>query len=59
MVTGSRIQTWDLSVCLYLNLQHGDLDHSATWLYDSVINMIKRYFLNKASERPNFDRQDI
>ena len=29
------IRTWDLSVCLYLNLKHGDLDHSATtagWL---------------------------
>ena len=24
------IWTWDLSVCLYLNLKHGDLDHSAT-----------------------------
>ena len=23
------IQTWDLSVCLYLNLKHGDLDHPA------------------------------
>ena len=26
----SRIQTWDLSACLYLNLEHGNLDHLAT-----------------------------
>ena len=24
------IRTWDLSPCLYLNLKHGNLDHSAT-----------------------------
>ena len=26
----SGIQTWDLSICLYLNLKHGDLYRSAT-----------------------------
>ena len=26
----SGIQTWDVSVCPYLNFKHGDLDHSAT-----------------------------
>ena len=26
----SGIQTLDLTVCLYLNLKHGELDHSAT-----------------------------
>ena len=26
----SGIQTWDLSVCLYFNLKHGNLDRSAT-----------------------------
>ena len=24
------IQTWDLTVCLWLNLKHGELDHTAT-----------------------------
>ena len=28
IVVPSRIQTWNLTVCLYLNLKHGDLDHS-------------------------------
>ena len=28
--TLSRIQTPDLSICLYLNLKHGDLDRSTT-----------------------------
>ena len=23
-------QTWDLSICLYLNLKHGNLDHLAS-----------------------------
>ena len=26
----SGIQTWDLTICLCLNLKHGELDHSAT-----------------------------
>ena len=26
----SGTRTWDLSVCLYLNLIHGDLEHPAT-----------------------------
>ena len=26
----SGIRTWDLSICLYLNLKHGDVDLSAT-----------------------------
>ena len=26
----SRIWTWDLSICFYLNLKHGDLDHLAS-----------------------------
>ena len=26
----SVIRTWDLSLCLYLNLKHDDLDRSAT-----------------------------
>ena len=26
----SRIWTWDLSICLYLNLKHGDFDRLAT-----------------------------
>ena len=26
----SGIQTQDLTICLYLNLKHGELDHSAT-----------------------------
>ena len=30
MVVQSGIQTWDLSVCVYLKLKRGDLDHSAT-----------------------------
>ena len=25
-----EIQTWDLTICLYLNLKHGKLDHSGT-----------------------------
>ena len=28
--TSSGIQTQDLTVCLYLNFKHGELDHSAT-----------------------------
>ena len=30
MNTSSGIQTQGLTVCLYLNLKHGKLDHSAT-----------------------------
>ena len=30
MILLSRIQTWDLGVCVYLNLKHGDLDYLAT-----------------------------
>ena len=26
----SMMRTWDLSICLYLNLKHSNLDHSAT-----------------------------
>ena len=26
IVVPSRIQTWDLTACLYLNLKHGDLE---------------------------------
>ena len=30
IIIPSGIQTWDLSICLYLNLKHGDLNQSAT-----------------------------
>ena len=35
-LTSSGIRTWDLSVCLYLNLRLGDLDHLATTAGNSV-----------------------
>ena len=40
IATPSGIQTWDhLIVCLYLNLKHGDLDHSAT-MAGSTLNLL-------------------
>ena len=41
----SRIWTWDLSICLYLNLKHGDLDHltTMTGLNQSCLSI--NYFL--------------
>ena len=48
IVVPNWIQTWDRSVCLYLNLKYGNLDHSATMdgmRFDPlmVITFIKYY----------------
>ena len=41
-ITSSGIQTQELTVCLYLNLKHGELDHSSTragkWTIYSELN---------------------
>ena len=44
MVTPSGIQTWDISICLYLNLKHGDLDHSADFQFPRCFNIF--YLVN-------------
>ena len=45
--TSRGIQTWDLSVCLYLNLKHGNSDHLATTtIYTQVIYSTKRHKIN-------------
>ena len=49
----SGIQTWDLSVCLYLKLKHGDLDHSATMASFSVIIYLNNFFAGRRLEKLN------
>ena len=47
-----RIQTWDLSICLYLNLKHGYLDHSATTASSETILLLSKFsLLNRVTLR--------
>ena len=47
-----RIQTWDLSICLYLNLKHGYLDRSATTAGSETILLLSKFsLLNRVTLR--------
>ena len=47
LISWSRagIQTWDLSICLYLNLKHGYLDHGRYFVY--TYSMLRENFVFK------------
>ena len=48
-IESSGIQTQDLTICLYLNLKHGELDHSATIGLITKLVYVKRKLLPPAS----------
>ena len=46
-------QTWDLSICLYLNLKHGNLDQSTTVLEAECSKLTKlrqQHMLNEKQD---------
>ena len=60
----SRIWTWDLSICLYLNLKHGNLDQSATVLEAECSKLTKLrnntcWMINKMNDSSYFIEQQI
>ena len=52
LTASSRIQTWDLSLCLYLNLKHDNWDHSTTMV--NLLPLIKLTFVVQHNNKKLF-----